>query len=187
MPCTGPFPEALAQVHAEFERIHPFLDGNGRAGRLLTNLLLIRMGYPPAIIRKAERTRYLSSLRRADGGGLRATRRASGASCARHSHALHRAGRGGPRETGPAGLPRHARPLRPGAAGCRRARTPSCTSGRAWPVAEHSELGHPVSQEQVSARGIEENLVRIASGAPLDRRATAPDRDRSRRPWPAGG
>lgn len=65
---TWPFPEALARVHAEFERIHPFLDGNGRAGRLLTNLLLIRMGYPPAIIRKAERTRYLGALHRADAG-----------------------------------------------------------------------------------------------------------------------
>jgi len=64
----GPFPEALARVHAEFERIHPFLDGNVRAGRLLTNLLLIRMGYPPAIIRKAERTRYLRALHRADAG-----------------------------------------------------------------------------------------------------------------------
>lgn len=63
-----PFPEGLAEVHAEFERIHPFLDGNGRAGRLVTNLLLIRLGYPPAIIRKAERTKYLDHLRRADAG-----------------------------------------------------------------------------------------------------------------------
>ncbi len=62
----GPLAEALAALHAEFERIHPFLGGNGRAGRLMLNLLLIRLGYPPAVIRKAERTRYLSALRRAD-------------------------------------------------------------------------------------------------------------------------
>ena len=63
-----PFPEALARLHADFERIHPFLDGNGRAGRLVTNLLLIRSGYPPAIIRKGDRARYLRTLQRADVG-----------------------------------------------------------------------------------------------------------------------
>ena len=62
------FPEALARLHARFERIHPFLDGNGRTGRLVLNLLLGRLGYPPAIIYKRERTKYLIALRRADGG-----------------------------------------------------------------------------------------------------------------------
>ncbi len=60
--------EALATLHARFEQVHPFLDGNGRTGRLLLNLLLIRLGYPPAIIYKGDRTRYLNALRRADGG-----------------------------------------------------------------------------------------------------------------------
>jgi Fic/DOC family len=64
----GPFPEALARTHSEFERIHPFLDGNGRAGRLLTNLILIRKGYPPSIVRRQDRDRYLRALRRADEG-----------------------------------------------------------------------------------------------------------------------
>lgn len=59
-------PEALARVHARFEQIHPFLDGNGRTGRLLLNLILVRAGYPPAIIYKGDRTRYLATLRRAD-------------------------------------------------------------------------------------------------------------------------
>jgi Fic family protein len=62
------FPEALAALHARFEQIHPFLDGNGRAGRLLINLLLVRLGYPPAIIYKGDRARYLAALRRADDG-----------------------------------------------------------------------------------------------------------------------
>jgi fido (protein-threonine AMPylation protein) len=60
------FPEALARIHAGFEQIHPFLDGNGRTGRLILNLLLIRLGYPPAIIYKRERSQYLKALRRAD-------------------------------------------------------------------------------------------------------------------------
>lgn len=58
----------LANTHAAFERIHPFRDGNGRTGRLLLNLLLVRHGYPPAIVLKRERARYLSALARADGG-----------------------------------------------------------------------------------------------------------------------
>lgn len=61
-------PEALARVHARFEQIHPFLDGNGRTGRLVLNLLLVRLGYPPAIIFKGERQRYLTALQSADQG-----------------------------------------------------------------------------------------------------------------------
>jgi len=61
-------PEAVASLHARFEQIHPFLDGNGRAGRLTLNLLLVRLGYPPAIIYKGDRSRYLAALRRADQG-----------------------------------------------------------------------------------------------------------------------
>jgi hypothetical protein len=61
-------PEALAKVHARFEQIHPFLDGNGRTGRLVLNLLLVRLGYPPAIIFKGDRRRYLAALGSADQG-----------------------------------------------------------------------------------------------------------------------
>jgi len=60
--------EAIAVRHAEFERIHPFLDGNGRTGRLLMNLILVRLGYPPAIIYKRDRSRYLAALGRSDQG-----------------------------------------------------------------------------------------------------------------------
>ena len=61
-------PEDLARLHARFEQIHPFLDGNGRTGRLVLNLLLVRLGYPPVIIYKGDRARYLAALRHADEG-----------------------------------------------------------------------------------------------------------------------
>jgi hypothetical protein len=64
----GHLMERLAGAHSELERIHPFLDGNGRAGRLLLNLLLARLGYPPAIVQKRERSRYLGALDAADAG-----------------------------------------------------------------------------------------------------------------------
>lgn len=64
----APIGEAVALHHAAFEGIHPFIDGNGRVGRLLMNLVLVRLGYPPAIIQKRERERYLDALDRADNG-----------------------------------------------------------------------------------------------------------------------
>jgi hypothetical protein len=58
----------LAAAHGAFERIHPFRDGNGRTGRLLLNLLLVRSGYPPAVLRNRVRSSYLAALRRSDAG-----------------------------------------------------------------------------------------------------------------------
>jgi hypothetical protein len=63
-----PIAQVIARQHAAFERIHPFLDGNGRAGRLLVNLSLVRLGYPPAMIDKRQRARYLDALSSADRG-----------------------------------------------------------------------------------------------------------------------
>ncbi|MDQ2952594.1 MAG: Fic family protein [Chloroflexota bacterium] len=65
---SAPIAEQIGAVHAAFERVHPFIDGNGRTGRLLTNLVLIRLGYPPGIIYKRQRTQYLKALLRADRG-----------------------------------------------------------------------------------------------------------------------
>ena len=65
---VGALLEHLAKAHAEFERIHPFRDGNGRAGRLALNLLLVRHGLAPAIVYKRDRAKYLRALDRADRG-----------------------------------------------------------------------------------------------------------------------
>jgi Fic family protein len=61
-------PVELAKLHSGFERIHPFLDGNGRSGRLVLNLVLVRLGFPPAVIYKRQRNAYLDSLDRAEKG-----------------------------------------------------------------------------------------------------------------------
>jgi len=61
-------PEELARLHSEFERVHPFIDGNGRTGRLVINLVLVRLGYPPVVILKRQRGSYLAAMQRADGG-----------------------------------------------------------------------------------------------------------------------
>ncbi len=63
-----PLPEELARLHNEFERVHPFIDGNGRAGRLALNLVLVRLGHPPVVIFKRQRAAYLSAMQRADSG-----------------------------------------------------------------------------------------------------------------------
>ena len=61
--------ELAAEAHYQLVTIHPFVDGNGRTARLLMNLILMQHGFPPALIRKRDRLRYIGSLEKAQLGG----------------------------------------------------------------------------------------------------------------------
>lgn len=59
----------LAQFHLTFEHIHPFVDGNGRMGRVMNNYLLIREGFVPIVILFATREAYYDAFKAFDRDG----------------------------------------------------------------------------------------------------------------------
>ncbi|MEG4417838.1 Fic family protein [Microcoleus sp. LAD1_D5] len=61
--------EYAAEAHLRFVSIHPFRDGNGRTGRLLMNLLLLRAGYPIVIISNQVRAAYIDAIAEAQQHG----------------------------------------------------------------------------------------------------------------------
>ncbi|WP_377703735.1 Fic family protein [Pseudoduganella sp. UC29_71] len=64
-----PAPIRAVVLHAWLTHVHPYIDGNGRLSRAIGNLELIRAGYPPIIIKKKERERYIQALAESDEGG----------------------------------------------------------------------------------------------------------------------
>ena len=60
----------IAIYHIEFEKIHPFEDGNGRTGRLLLNYELLKNNIPPVVIIKEDRVKYFEFLKNNDSTGL---------------------------------------------------------------------------------------------------------------------
>lgn len=64
-------PLVLASIfHHKFEKIHPFMDGNGRTGRMLLCYILMKHSYPPLVVHKKSREKYLQAMRKADPGGI---------------------------------------------------------------------------------------------------------------------
>lgn len=61
--------ELAALFHFKYVYIHPFIDGNGRTGRLLMNLILLRNGYPIAVIKNEDRSEYMKALETASVDG----------------------------------------------------------------------------------------------------------------------
>lgn len=59
-----------AVAHYNMVRIHPFDDGNGRGARILMNLILMKKGYPPAILKLEDRKDYIEALNKADKGDI---------------------------------------------------------------------------------------------------------------------
>lgn len=63
--------ERVAILHSRFVAIHPFIDGNGRTGRLLLNLELMKAGYQVAVLKAENRADYYRALAQADNGNYR--------------------------------------------------------------------------------------------------------------------
>ena len=62
--------ESILDTHIQFERIHPFSDGNGRTGRMLMNYSLLQEGFPPLIIEKETKATYIELLAKQDLDGF---------------------------------------------------------------------------------------------------------------------
>jgi excisionase family DNA binding protein len=63
--------ELAAVFHFKLASIHPLDDGNGRVARLLMNLILIKYGYPVAVLKRYDRRKYYGTLEKADNGNLK--------------------------------------------------------------------------------------------------------------------
>jgi Fic family protein len=101
-------PETAFGAHHRLVDIHPFNDGNGRVARLLMNLILIRGGYPPVVVRPEDRPDYVGALQEARTGKNaerfdRLLQECLDAALGQYLHALKEALRAPDRPSPPAG------------------------------------------------------------------------------------
>ncbi len=146
-----PLPEQLARLHNDFERIHPFIDGNGRTGRRALNLILVRLGYPPVIVFKKQRDAYLVSLQKSDGGNHGPLGEMIARAMLDNLNRIHRSQRRRPGAYGPARRTLGQRPHCASATPSRAAWTPRCSTGRRRNLANYSQSLRELQEDQTRA------------------------------------
>ena len=109
-PTAVDFPELLARQHADYIQIHPFDDGNGRTGRLITSWLCLKAGFPVSIIPVTQRDTYLAAMDQAHAGNLQPLRDLLAATLVKEADFGLAAARG---ECDPSVDNEHADPTRP--------------------------------------------------------------------------
>ena len=136
---------AVSNHHPDHASAYRFSTATaGEAGRLILNLILVRHGYPPAIIYKRDRARYLRALQRADTGDASGSRRDARSGDSRQPAPLRHPGRrrcGQARATGSAGDPRHEG-------------VGPASGGRPGTAPRHTRIGRPVAQLPHMGRGV---------------------------------